>query len=96
MKPSAILVNTSRGAVVNEAELIDALRRDVIAGACLDVYEEEPLPSDSPLRTLPNALLTHHTAGYPDGPKFHRKRYLFFAGNIERFFEGHEPENRVI
>ena len=50
MKPDALLINTSRGAVVDERALIQALRDGVIGGACLDVYEEEPLPPDSPLR----------------------------------------------
>ena len=96
MKSSAILVNTARGAVVNERELIEALQDGEIAGACLDVFEQEPLPSDSPLCSLTNVILTHHSAGYPDGPKFHRNRYLFFAENIRSFFEGREPVNRVV
>ena len=95
MKETAVLVNTSRGAVVNEPELIAALQCGRIAGACLDVFEQEPLPQDSPLRDLKNVLLTHHTAGYPDGPKFHRKRYLFFAENIQKLAEGLEPANRM-
>ncbi len=57
MKPSAYLINTSRGQVVDEAALADALRRDVIAGAALDVYEDEPLSPDSPLRTLGHKVL---------------------------------------
>jgi phosphoglycerate dehydrogenase-like enzyme len=60
MKPTALLINTSRGPVVDEAALIDALRTRRIAGAALDVYDREPLPSDHPLRSLPNTLLTPH------------------------------------
>ncbi|WP_298179976.1 D-2-hydroxyacid dehydrogenase family protein [Saccharomonospora sp.] len=60
MKPTALLVNTSRGPIVEEDALIRALRQNVIGGAALDVYDEEPLPADHPLRTLPNAVLTPH------------------------------------
>ena len=62
MKTGAYLINTSRGPVVNEPELIDALRQRIIAGAALDVFEDEPLPADSPLRELDNCLLAPHTA----------------------------------
>lgn len=62
MKTGAYLINTSRGPVVNEPELIDALQRGIIAGAALDVFEDEPLPADSPLRELDNCLLAPHTA----------------------------------
>jgi phosphoglycerate dehydrogenase-like enzyme len=60
MKPGAVLVNTSRGPIVEEAALLAALRNGEIAGAALDVYDEEPLPADHPLRSAPNLLLTPH------------------------------------
>jgi phosphoglycerate dehydrogenase-like enzyme len=60
MKPTAYLVNTSRGPIVDEAALVAALRQGTIAGAGLDVYDEEPLPLDHPLRNLPNTAITPH------------------------------------
>jgi len=60
MKPTAYLVNTSRGPIVDQAALIAALRDGQIAGAGIDVYEVEPLPADHPLRSLDNVLLTPH------------------------------------
>ncbi len=60
MKKTCFLINTSRGPIINEKDLIQALEDDVIAGAGLDVYDKEPLPQDHKLRFLPNALLTPH------------------------------------
>jgi len=63
MKPSAVLVNVARGAVVDEPALVEALQSRLIAAAGIDVTVEEPLPATSPLWHLPNALITPHTAG---------------------------------
>ena len=60
MKPTAFLINTSRGPIVDEAALVAALERRAIAGAGLDVYDQEPLPRDHPLRRLDNVVLTPH------------------------------------
>jgi phosphoglycerate dehydrogenase-like enzyme len=60
MQPTAYLVNTSRGPIVDETALVEALRAGTIAGAGLDVYEVEPLPPDHPLRSAPNTVLTPH------------------------------------
>ncbi|MCW2760030.1 MAG: D-2-hydroxyacid dehydrogenase family protein [Marmoricola sp.] len=67
MKPSAYLVNTSRGPLVDEPALVEALRSGRIAGAGLDVYDEEPLPADHPLRTTPGTVLTPHLGYVTDG-----------------------------
>jgi len=63
MKPGAILINTARGGIVNEADLVQALQAGRIAGAGLDVFEQEPLPPDSPLLAIRNVVLTPHAAG---------------------------------
>lgn len=74
MKPTALLINTARGALVDTVDLADALENGVIAGAGLDVFETEPLPADHPLRRCPNALLTSHVSWYSElsGPNLQR------------------------
>jgi len=62
MKSNAVLINTSRGPVVKEEDLVEALQKGIIGGAALDVFEEEPLPQDSPLREMENVLLAPHNA----------------------------------
>ena len=78
MQPTALLVNTARGPIVDETALIKALQKNRLAGAALDVFEQEPLPANHPLRTLENVLATPHV-GYVS-----RQNYqLFFAQMIE-------------
>ena len=60
MKPTAVFINTSRGPIVEEHALVDALWNGTIAGAGIDVYDQEPLPADHPMRTLPRTVLTPH------------------------------------
>jgi D-3-phosphoglycerate dehydrogenase len=62
MKSDAVLINTSRGSVVKEQDLVKALQKGIIGGAALDVFEEEPLPHDSALREMNNVLLAPHNA----------------------------------
>jgi len=93
MKRSAILINTARGRLVDEPALIDALRSGVIAAAGLDVFATEPLPRDSPIRSLPNAVLTPHiAAGTADALR--AKMDACFA-NIVAISNGREPANRI-
>ncbi|HWP69255.1 MAG TPA: NAD(P)-dependent oxidoreductase, partial [Rectinemataceae bacterium] len=63
MKPSAILINTSRGEIISTDALVKALGEKSIAGAGLDVFDPEPLPPDSPLLSMPNVVLTPHVGG---------------------------------
>jgi phosphoglycerate dehydrogenase-like enzyme len=78
MKPTALLVNTARGPIVDEAALIKALQKQQIAGAALDVFEQEPLPPLHPFRTLDNVLATPHV-GYVSRQNYEQ----FFSQMIE-------------
>ena len=95
MKSDALLINTSRGGVIDEPQLLQALETGMIGGACLDVFEEEPLRHDHPFRCLENVILTPHTAGLPDGVMYHKKRYEFFVKNIERVMKNETPDCRI-
>jgi phosphoglycerate dehydrogenase-like enzyme len=93
MKPNAILINTARGALIDEKALIEALKARRISWAALDVFEEEPLPEDSPLYDLDNVFLTPHIAGLSD-----ERRSMLFGVVVEdfkRFFSGEKPLNVV-
>ncbi len=86
MKPDAFLINVGRGPLLDEAALIDALRQKKIGGAALDVFDQEPLPSDSPLWDLENLLITPHTAGMTD--KLWHRHYELFSENLRRYLSG--------
>ncbi|MCM1528498.1 MAG: D-2-hydroxyacid dehydrogenase [Alistipes sp.] len=92
MKPSAVLINTSRGAVVNEADLCAALNSGQIAGAYLDVLETEPMSPETPMKSAKNCIITPHTAWAPFET---RVRLLnIVRGNIEAWLSG-SPTNKV-
>ncbi|MEE2689351.1 MAG: D-2-hydroxyacid dehydrogenase family protein [Pseudomonadota bacterium] len=86
MKPTAYIVNTSRGPIIDERALIEALKENKIAGAAIDVYEIEPLPADHPIRSLDNVLLTPHI-GYGTNDNF-AHMYSQVAENIAAFLDG--------
>ncbi len=93
MKPTAHLINVGRGQLVDEPVLVRALAEGWIAGAGLDVFEQEPLPADHKLWTLPGVLLTPHTAGY--GPYLDDRRYEIILDNCRRFLAGQPLRNLV-
>ncbi len=85
MKKSSFLINTSRGSIINEDDLVKALEEELIAGVGLDVYKKEPLPQDHKLRFLPNALLLPHI-GYVTAENY-SKFYIQMIENLERCLE---------
>jgi len=93
MKPTAFLVDVSRGGIVNHPALLLALRERKIAGAALDVFPEEPLPADSPLWKFPNVLLTPHISG--NSPFYDQRAIVLFADNLARYLAGAPLLNTV-
>lgn len=93
MKPSSFLINLARGSVVNEEDLVQALREGVIGGAALDVFETEPLPLSSPLWELPHVFITPHVAGL--SPHYMERAAEIVYENLRRYLEGRELINMV-
>jgi phosphoglycerate dehydrogenase-like enzyme len=92
-KPTAFLINISRGALVEEAALVKALRERKLAGAALDVFEQEPLSRWSPLWKIPQALITPHTAFLTQN--VWQRHYEVFAANLKRYLAGQPLEGMV-
>jgi D-2-hydroxyacid dehydrogenase (NADP+) len=93
MKPSASIVNIGRGGIIDEGALIQALREGRIAGAALDVFETEPLPVESPLWTLPNAIVTPHCSGDTAGNR--GRASAIFLDNLSSYARGMPLRNEV-
>lgn len=93
MKREAYLINVGRGPQVDDIALEQALRTGQIAGAALDVFEQEPLPSGSPLWAVPNLLITPHTAGLTE--KLWHRHYELFSENLRRYLAG-EPLQYIV
>ena len=91
MKPTATIINTSRGPIVDQAALIEALQQGRLAAAGLDVYEEEPVPQDSPLRKTNNVLLSSHAAWYSEEALYDLK--VRAAQAVVDLFEGRVPRS---
>ncbi len=93
MKPTAYLVNVTRGGIIDEPALVEALKAGQIAGAGLDVTEKEPLAADSPLWEAPNLIITPHRAGASQHRP--RKIFEFFLQNLNRYLNGERPVNII-
>ena len=93
MKKSAFFINIGRGMTTKLDDLVAALNAGEIAGAGLDVFEQEPLPAEHPLWTMPNVLLTPHTAGW--GPYLDDRRYQIMVDNCRAFLDGKPLQNVV-
>lgn len=93
MKPSAYIINTARGPIIDEQAMIAALRDKRIAGAGLDVLDKEPPSPDNPLLTMENVVLTPHCAGISDRGTYNVKKKA--AENVARYLSGRYPESVV-
>jgi len=94
MKPGAYLINTARGALVEERALLDALDSGCLSGAGLDTFSEQPLPAESPLRKHPAVLATPYMSAHTDGAA--NRMGCMALENCLAVLRGVEPPNRVI
>jgi phosphoglycerate dehydrogenase-like enzyme len=95
MQPGALVINVGRGPVIDECALIRALLNRRIAGASLDVFEQEPLPHDSPLWGMENVLISPHSADHTTDPDWVELTMRFFVENFHRYRNGQPLENVV-
>ncbi|MCU1221818.1 MAG: D-isomer specific 2-hydroxyacid dehydrogenase, NAD-binding protein [Candidatus Angelobacter sp.] len=93
MKPDAYLINVARGPLIDEAALLDALQQRRIAGAALDVFNQEPLPANSPFWSLDNILITPHIAAVTE--RLWDRHYRLIVDNMNRFMAGRPLLNEV-
>jgi phosphoglycerate dehydrogenase-like enzyme len=93
MKKTAVLISVGRGSVIDEAALISALAAQKIGGAALDVFEEEPLPTTSPLWNLDNVIISPHVSG--NNLRYNEKAARLFADNLRRYLENQPLFNRI-
>jgi phosphoglycerate dehydrogenase-like enzyme len=93
MKPDSYLINVARGPLIDEAALLDTLQHRRIAGAALDVFNQEPLLADSPFWSLDNILITPHTAAVTD--RLWERHYRLIVDNMKRFLAGERLLNEV-
>ena len=93
MKPTAVLINISRGAVVDEVSLVQALKEGWIAGAGLDVFQREPLPEDSELWGMENVILSPHVSGGTE--HYWHRAVPIFCENLRRYLDGRPLLNLV-
>ena len=93
MKKSAVVINIGRGGIINEKDLIDALKKGTIAGAMLDVFEKEPLPADSPLWDMENVIVTPHHSGLSQ--KYMDRAVERFCLNLKAYLAGEKLPNEV-
>jgi phosphoglycerate dehydrogenase-like enzyme len=94
MKKGSVLINTSRGAIIDELALIEALKSGNLAGAGLDVFAKEPLPADSPLRSMNNVIITPHI-GWTVEEVFDEFSQIACT-QLQQYIEGKLPEGEIL